>query len=178
MGRMDRVRIAPGALEDLRAIAEIYHHYVRISPATFEVAPRSDEAWRAWFEGFGERGRHRLLVAREQERVLGYASSTTFRPRAAYAPTVETSVYLDPGSTGRGAGSALLGALLSELQTEDVHRACAGIALPNPASVRLHERFRYRHVGTFTEQGRKFGRYWDVAWFERAFTDRVAEEAS
>ena len=49
---------------------------------------------------------------------------------------------------------------------------------PNPASVRLHQRFGYRHVGTFTEQGRKFGRYWDVAWFERAFPDRVAEEAS
>jgi phosphinothricin acetyltransferase len=178
MGRMDRVRIAPGALEDLRAIAQIYHHYVGISPATFEVAPRSDEAWRAWFDGFGERGRHRLLVARAQERVLGYASSTSFRPRAAYASTVETSVYLDPGSTGRGAGSALLGALLSELETEDVHRACAAIALPNPASLRLHERFHYRHVGTFTEQGRKFGRYWDVAWFERAFPDRVAEEAS
>jgi phosphinothricin acetyltransferase len=117
-------------------------------------------------------------VAREHERVLGYASSTSLRPRAAYAPTVETSVYLDAGSTGRGAGSALLGALMSELETEDVHRACAGIALPNPASVRLHERFGYRHVGTFTEQGRKFGRYWDVAWFERAFPDRVTEEAS
>jgi phosphinothricin acetyltransferase len=73
---------------------------------------------------------------------------------------------------------ALLQALLSELETEDVHRACAGIALPNPTSVRLHDRFGYRHVGTFTEQGRKFGRYWDVAWFERAFPDRVAEEAS
>jgi phosphinothricin acetyltransferase len=173
-----RVGIAPGALEDLRAIAEIYHHYVRTSAATFEVAPRSDESWRVWFDGFGERGRHRLLVAREHERVLGYASSTSFRPRAAYAPTVETSVYLDAGSTSRGAGSALLGALLSELETEDVHRACAGIALPNPVSVRLHERLGYRHVGTFTEQGRKFGRYWDVAWFERAFPDRVAEEAS
>jgi L-amino acid N-acyltransferase YncA len=122
--------------------------------------------------------RHRLLVAREDERVLGYASSSTYRSRAAYAPSVETSVYVDHCSIGRGVGSALLQALLSELETEDVHRACAGIALPNPTSVRLHERFGYRHVGTFTEQGRKFGRYWDVAWFERVFPDRVAEEAS
>lgn len=172
------VRIAPAALEDIGAIVGIYHHYVRTSPATFEVEPRTDAAWRAWFDAFGERGPHRLLVAREDERVLGYASSSTFRPRAAYAPTVETSVYIDPSSTGRGVGTALLGELLSALESEDVHRACAGIAMPNPASVRLHERFGYRHVGTFTEQGRKFGRYWDVAWFERAFHDRVAEEAS
>jgi phosphinothricin acetyltransferase len=173
-----RFRISPAGLEDLGWIAGIYHHYVRTSPATFEVEPRTDQAWRAWFDGFGERGRHRLLVAREDERVLGYASSSTYRSRAAYAPSVETSVYVDHGSIGRGVGSALLRTLLSELETEDVHRACAGIALPNPTSVRLHDRFGYRHVGTFTEQGRKFGRYWDVAWFERAFPDRVAEEAS
>ena len=172
------VRIGPATSGDLGAIAEIYHHYVRTSPATFEVEPRMDDAWRAWFDGFGERGRHRLLVARKDERVHGYASSSTYRSRAAYAPSVETSVYLDAGSVGRGIGSALLRALLTELESEDVHRACAGIAMPNPASVRLHERFGYRHVGTFTEQGRKFGRYWDVAWYERAFPDRVAEEAS
>jgi phosphinothricin acetyltransferase len=171
------VRIVPGAFEDLGAIAEIYHHYVRTSPATFEVEPRTDEAWRAWFHGFGERGRYRLLVGREDGSVIGYASSSAFRTRAAYAPTVETSVYLDAGSTGHGVGSALLGALLAALETEDVHRACAGIALPNPASVRVHERFGYRLVGTFTEQGYKFGRYWDVAWFERAFPDG-AEETS
>jgi phosphinothricin acetyltransferase len=179
MERMDsRFRIAPAGLEDLGWIAGIYHHYVRTSPATFEVEPRTDEAWRAWFGGFGGRGRYRLLVARDGERVLGYAASSTYRPRAAYAPSVETSVYVDAGSIGLGVGSGLLGALMSELATEDVHRACAGIALPNPASVRLHEGFGYRHVGTFTEQGRKFGRYWDVAWFERAFPDRSAEEAS
>jgi len=173
-----RVRISPGSLEDVEAIGEIYHHYVRTSPATFEVEPRTEQAWRAWFDGFGERGRYRLLVARDAERVFGYVSSSPVRPRAAYETSVETSVYLDAGSTGRGIGSALLSALLSELETEDVHRACAGIGLPNPASVRLHERFGYRHVGTFTEQGRKFGRYWDVAWYERAFPDRAAEEAS
>ena len=170
--------IAPATIEDRGAITDIYHHYIRTSHATFELEPRTEEVVRAWFEGFGERGRNRLLVAREGERVLGYASSSMFRPRAAYAPTVETSVYLDPGSTGRGVGTALLRALLSELGTEDVHRACAGIALPNPASVRLHQRFGYRHVGTFTEQGYKFGRFWDVAWFERAFPSQTAEEAS
>jgi phosphinothricin acetyltransferase len=61
--------------------------------------------------------------------------------------------------------------LLAELEREDVHRAYAGIGMPNPASVRLHERCGYRRAGYYTEQGRKFGRYWDVAWYERAFPE-------
>jgi phosphinothricin acetyltransferase len=169
------LRIGPGSTEDLPALAGIYHHYVVTSHATFEVEPRSDEVVRSWFEGFGERGRHRLLVARDDGWILGYASSSIYRPRAAYAPSVETSVYLDAGVTGPGVGTALLSALLVELETEDVHRAYAGIALPNPASIRLHERLGYRHVGTFTEQGRKFGRYWDVAWYERRFPNHREE---
>jgi phosphinothricin acetyltransferase len=123
------------------------HHCVLNSHATFEVEPRSHEAWRVWFEAFGMLGGHRPLVARDDRRVFGYASSSTF-----------------------------LTALLAELETEDVHRACAGVAPPNPASIRLHERFGYRHVGTFTEQGRTFGRYWDVAWYERPFPNHRDEE--
>jgi phosphinothricin acetyltransferase len=72
---------------------------------------------------------------------------------------------------GQGLGSALYEALLSALEREDVHRAYAGIGMPNPASVRLHERFGFRRVGYYTEQGRKFGRYWDVAWYERSFPE-------
>ena len=93
------------------------------------------------------------------------------RPRAAYAPSVETSVYVAPSHIGKGLGSALYGALVADLEREDVHRAYAGIAMPNPASVRLHERHGYRRAGYYSEQGRKFGRYWDVAWYERSFPE-------
>ena len=99
------------------------------------------------------------------------AASVPYRPRAAYAPSVETSVYVAPTHIGRGLGSALYGALLAELEREDVHRAYAGIAMPNPASVRLHERHGYRRAGYYSEQGRKFGRYWHVAWYERSFPE-------
>jgi phosphinothricin acetyltransferase len=81
---------------------------------------------------------------------------------------VETSVYLAPDAVGRGAGTRLYEKLFKALEGEDVHRAYAGIALPNPASVGLHERFGFKRAGHFTEQGRKFGRYWDVAWYEKA----------
>jgi len=101
----------------------------------------------------------------------GIHRERAYRPRAAYAPSVETSVYVAPSHAGRGLGSSLYEALLSELEREDVHRAYAGIGMPNPASVRLHERFGFRRAGYYTEQGRKFGRYWDVAWYERSFPE-------
>lgn len=84
-----------------------------------------------------------------------------------YGTSVEVSVYLTPDAAGHGIGTRLYDALFTALATEDVHRAYAGIALPNAASVRLHERFGFAHVGTYGEVGRKFGRYWDVAWYEK-----------
>ena len=100
--------------------------------------------------------------------MLGFASSARFNPRAAYSTSVETSVYLDPGQTGRGFGMRLYGALLEELDREPaLHRAYGGISLPNDASIALHERLGFRHVGTFREVGFKFDRYWDVARYER-----------
>lgn len=161
------IAVAPATASDLGAISRIYDHYVESSAATFDLEPKTMAWRREWFSTFGEQGRYRLLVARGGDGVLGYASSLPHRPKAAYEPTVETTVYVAPGHTGQGVGLALYRSLLAELETEDVHRTCAGITLPNPASVRLHERCGFRHVGTFTEQGRKFGRYWDVAWYER-----------
>ena len=171
------VEIASGSLDDLEAISEIYAHYVRTSAISFDVDVPSAAWRREWFSVFDTRGRHRLLVARSLGRAVGYAASGSYRRRAAYAPSVETSVYIAPSHVGLGLGSALYGALLAELEREDVHRAYAGIAMPNPASVRLHERCGYRRAGYYTEQGRKFGRYWDVAWYERTFPE-VASTAS
>lgn len=166
-----QILIAPSSTADLEAISGIYDHYVRTTAISFDLELPTSAWRREWFATFGDRGRHRLLVARDSGEAIGYAASVPYRPRAAYAPSVETSVYVAPSHLGRGVGSALYRALLSELEREDVHRAYAGIAMPNPASVRLHERCGFRRVGYFTEQGRKFGRYWDVAWFERSFPE-------
>ena len=81
--------------------------------------------------------------------------------------SIETSIYLAPEAIGKGAGSRLYEALFKSLDDQDLHRAYAGIALPNPQSIGLHERFGFKRVALYTEQGRKFGRYWDVAWFEK-----------
>jgi phosphinothricin acetyltransferase len=160
--------VRAGRVEDLVAINDIYNHYIRETAITFEVEPVTMDARRAWFGHYAPAGRHRLFVAAAGEDVLGYATSSEYKDRAAYETSVEVSVYLDPGSMGRGLGSRLYAALLAALEHEDVHRAYGGVAMPNPASVALHERFGFRQVAYFTEQGRKFGRYWDVAFYEKA----------
>ena len=162
-----RVKVRPATENDLKAINDVYNHYVAESHVTFDVLPTSLDERREWFTHYRTTGRHRLFVAADGERVVGYASSSRFRPKPGYLTSVETSVYLEPDATGKGAGSRLYEALFKSLEGEDVHRAYAGIALPNPGSIALHEKFGFKRVAHFTEQGRKFGRYWDVAWFEK-----------
>ncbi len=166
-GQRTGAQIRPGRANDLRAIVEIYNGYVTLSPATFEVAPVLVADRLSWFEQHSSGGRHRLWVATEGRRVVGWATTSPFRPRAAYETTVEASVYCSPDHVGRGIGSQLYHTLFDSIQGEDIERIVAGVTMPNPPSVRLHRRFGFRRVGTFRRVGRKFGKYWDVAWFER-----------
>jgi phosphinothricin acetyltransferase len=155
--------------DDLPRLLEIYNHYVSNTPITFDLVALSLEERKSWFSDFASDGPHRLLVSELNERVIGYASSRTFRTKAAYARSVETSIYLDPEALGQGIGSGLYARLLADLEDEtDAHRAYGGVTLPNAASIALHERFGFKQVGVFSDVGFKFGRYWDVAWFERA----------
>lgn len=162
---------------DVEPLTRLYNHYVVHSPATFDIEPISIEERRAWMGHYHEHGPHRLLVAEQGGRVLGYATSSVFRARAAYATSVETSVYLDPEQTGRGVGTALYGALFDVLAGEDLHRAYAGVTLPNAASVALHRRMGFSDVGDYDEVGRKFDRYWSVCWFEKKLEPGVGEDA-
>jgi phosphinothricin acetyltransferase len=161
------VHVRPGTEADLGAINDVYNHYVAETHITFDDEPLSMETRREWFTHYAPEGRHRLLVAVEGGEVVGYTTSSRFRPKPGYLTSVETSIFLGPDHVGKGAGSKLYAELFRSLAGQDVHRAYAGIALPNPASIALHERFGFKRVALFTEQGRKFGRYWDVAWFEK-----------
>ena len=161
------VDVRPATAGDLSVINDIYNQYVAEAHCTFDVEPMSADARGEWFQHYASSGRHRVMVAVSEGVVIGFASSSRFRPKPGYETSVETSVYLAPESVGRGAGSRLYQVLFKALEGEDVHRAYAGIALPNPASIGLHERFGFKRVAHFTEQGRKFGRYWDVAWYEK-----------
>jgi phosphinothricin acetyltransferase len=164
---MPGISIRPAVRDDLPRLTEIYNHYVVHTPVTFDIEPYTVEQRQTWFSQFGASGRYRLLVAEDSGSVVGYAGTTRFRPKAAYETTVETTIYCDQQAIGKGIGSRLYRALLDDIKDEDIRRIVGGYTLPNPASAALHERFGFKRVGIFTENGRKFGRYWDVAWNER-----------
>ena len=156
-----------GEDRDLERVNEIYNHYVRETPITFDIDEITMDQRREWLTHYARTGRHQLFVADDDGIVLGYATSSPVQPRRAYETSVATSIFCSPDAVGRGAGTALYAALFTALTDEDVHRAYAGITVPNAASFALHQRFGFAQAGYYTEQGRKFGKYWDVAWFEK-----------
>ena len=165
---MAEIEIRAAERRDLARLTEIYNYYVINTPVTFDVEPYTVERREAWFAQFGATGRHRLLVAESVEGVAGYAGTTRFRPKAAYETTVETTIYCAPEAVGKGIGGRLYTALFAALGGEDIRRFVAGYTLPNAATAAIHERFGFKVVGVFSENGRKFGKYWDVCWTERA----------
>ena len=158
--------------DDLPELTRVYNHYVTETSITFDIAPYTVEQRRQkWYDGFDPKGRHRCYVAEVDGRAVGWACSLQFRPKAAYDSTIETSIYLDPGMTGRGLGALLYQRLFDGLAETDVHMAVGGVTLPNAASVALHARFGFRTVGIYHEVGWKQDRYWDVQWFEKRLKD-------
>lgn len=152
---------------DVPGLLELYNHYVLTSPATFDLVPHTLEQRQEWFSHYTPTGRHRLLVADRDGLLVGFATSSRFRPRAAYDRSVESSVYVRDGFTGLGIGARLYAVLFQILASEDVHRVYAGFTAPNAGSEALHRRFGFREVGRFSEVGRKFDRWWDVVWMEK-----------
>lgn len=157
--------VRPAGDADLQALTDIYNHYVRETPITFDVEPFTLAQRRPWLDSFGLTGRYRCLVAVKDGTVIGWASSHRYNERAAYDTTVLTSVYLAPDMTGQGIGRRLYAALFEALAGEDLHRAVGRITVPNEASVALHRGMGFERAGTYPEVGRKFGRFWDVTTY-------------
>lgn len=156
---------------DIEALTEIYNRYIEETTITFDLQPYTvAQRNEKWMSHYAHSGRHRLLVADKDGQVVGYSSSSQLRVKAAYDTSVETSIYLSADAHGEGIGSQLYEALFDAIAQEDVHRAYAGITLPNEASIAIHEKFGFKQVGLFREVGRKFGRYWDVAWYEKTIS--------
>jgi phosphinothricin acetyltransferase len=161
--------IRPATLDDLAALTAIYNHYIENTEITFDLRPYTPAERRPWFDEHQNSALYRLLVATDPAGAcVGYATSSRWRPKAAYNTTVEVSVYCHPDACGKGCGTALYTALFAALEREDVHTIVAGLTWPNAASLALHEKFGFRQVGVFHAVGRKFDQFWDVAWFERA----------
>ena len=161
------VLIRPVTQTDLPALLTIYNHYVVNTPISFDVEPRTLAQRQEWLDHFAPRGKYQCFVAVDDNALIGWACSAKFKEKEAYATSIETSVYCTPGQGGKGLGRRLYTTLFDALQGEDIHRAYGGITLPNEASVRLHLAMGFRHMGTYREVGRKFGKFWDVALYER-----------
>jgi phosphinothricin acetyltransferase len=167
---MSDIVIRRAVSRDLPALLDIYNHYVIHTPVNFDIVPRTLAQRREWFDQFSLSGRCQCFVADEGGKAIGYACSMQFKEKAAYATTIETSVYCAPDRARQGIGRRLYTALFDALKNEDVHRAFGGITLPNAASVGLHAAMGFRHIGTYAEVGRKFGKYWDVGLYLRDMT--------
>ncbi|MEM9908765.1 MAG: N-acetyltransferase family protein [Cyanobacteria bacterium P01_D01_bin.44] len=165
---MSSTIIRPAVPDDVVPLTELYNDYILKTTITFDVTPYTVERRReTWFNHYKATGRHRLFVAEFNSNLIGYATSSQFRTKAAYDTSVETSIYLHPDAHGQGLGTRLYETLFTALKAEDVHRAYAGITLPNSKSIALHEKFGFQSVGRYREVGRKFDRYWDVEWYEK-----------
>jgi L-amino acid N-acyltransferase YncA len=149
---------------DAAAIGAIYNYYVQQTTITFEesAVPAAEMARRIE----DVTGRFPWLVGERDGEVLGYAYAAPWKTRSAYRHSVETTVYVSPHAAGRGIGRTLYHALIERLRSQGVHRAVGGIALPNPASVALHEKLGFVRIGQFDEIGLKFGRWLDVGYWE------------
>ena len=153
---------------DVAGIHEVYAPVVEDTAISFETVPPSPEE-------LAQRvartmPRYPWLVAAGAH-VLGYAYGHRFAERAAYAWSVETSIYVRETARGQRVGSTLYRALLTLLAAQGYRQAYAGIALPNPASVGLHEALGFEHVGTYRDVGFKFERWHDVGWWQRPLTE-------
>jgi L-amino acid N-acyltransferase YncA len=151
---------------DAESVARIYNHYVTDSVVTFEEEAVSPTAMARRIEGVRSASLP-WLVAELGGRVVGYAYANRWKARSAYRFSAEITVYLDPAHAGRGIGSRLYGRMLPILQDLGMHAVIGGIALPNPASVALHEKFGMQKVAHFREVGFKLDRWIDVGYWQR-----------
>ena len=157
--------IRPATATDSRRIAAIYNHYILNSTVTFEEEAVSvaDMAGRI---AEVESDALPWLIAERDGQVVGYAYASKWKGRCAYRFSVESTIYLAAGMGGHGIGSLLYAALLAQLKEQGLHTVIGGIALPNPGSIALHEKFGMTRVAQFKEVGFKFGQWIDVGYWQ------------
>ena len=156
--------------DDATAIAEIYAHYIEHTVVTFEEQPVGADAIRSRM-GDLESGLP-WLVCEQDGKVIGYAYASEWNGRCAYRHSAEVSVYLDHREVGRGIGMRLYSQLLDDLRARSFHTVIGGVALPNAASVALHEKLGFEKVAHFSEVGWKFEKWIDVGYWQLTFGEQ------
>jgi L-amino acid N-acyltransferase YncA len=166
-----RIRVAEE--RDAQAIADVYAPAVTGRATSFELTlPDAAEMKRRIVTVLPQ---HPWLVCESSETILGYVYATTHRERAAYRWSVDVAAYVGADAQRRGIARALYTALFEILALQGYRNAYAGITLPNPASVAMHEAMGFERVGTYHRVGYKMGKWHDVAWFERPLAKHVLD---
>ena len=145
---------------DLGAITGIYNEAIRTTTATFDTEPKTEAEQKSWFEHHGPR--YPILVAEEDNDIVGWASLSQWSDRCAYSDTAESSLYVKEEYQGRGIGRRLAEAIIEAGREAGLHTLIARISSENEASIHLSESVGYRHIGVMKECGRKFGKLLDV----------------
>lgn len=157
--------IRPARLDDAEAIRQIYNPQVLESTVTFDLEPRTLQEQRDWLTD--RSGAHAVIVAELDGAVVGFASLSPYRQRAAYSTSVENSVYVHADHHGIGVGRALMQGILDVAMQHGFHAVFAKIVDGHEASIALHASLGFETVGTEREVGRKFGRWLDVVLMQK-----------
>jgi phosphinothricin acetyltransferase len=162
---MEKLVIRAAATNDAEAIARIYNHFILNTVVTFEEQAVSVQEITSRINATAAAALP-WLVAEKAGLVVGYAYASKWHGRCAYRHSAECTVYLDPAVLGQGFGTKLYDALFGILRSNSMHTVIGVIALPNPASVALHEKFGFSKVGHFKEVGFKFNQWVDVGYWQ------------
>jgi L-amino acid N-acyltransferase YncA len=154
------LKLRAATKNDLSSIAEIYNDAVLNTTATFHVEPQSYSEQEKWFEG--HTGKYTVIVAVENNAVVGWASLSPWSDRCAYSNTADIAVYIKEGFRGKGIGKKLVEELLKKGLKNGLHTAIAKICSENEVSMNLFKKSGFKHIGTMKEVGYKFGKVLDV----------------
>jgi len=163
----DGIQIRAATPKDAGAMAEIFNHYVSNTTATFGTQALAEVQMASDIAGAGDD--LPWLVAEDEDGFLGYAVANPFKSRCGFPDYLETTIYLAPEAGGRGLGSLLYSALLDRIRSSGIRGVIAEIALPNPASVALHEKLGFVQAGLLKGVGSKFGKRIDVGTWQLDF---------
>jgi L-amino acid N-acyltransferase YncA len=157
-----KIRIRDASAADLPVIIEIYRESVLTGTSTYELEPPSDEDMATRFAAISGQNYPYIIAEDANGKVLGYAYASPFRTRPAYRYLAEDSIYVAPGARGMGVGGTLLDALMSATASLGIRQMIAVIGGASPASIAVHEKAGFKHVGRLPASGLKFGQWLDT----------------
>jgi phosphinothricin acetyltransferase len=160
------IEIRDATMADAEAIRAIYNDAVLNTTAVFDYVAREPQAQRDWMQMKADQNLP-VLVATDDDTVVGYSSYGQFRPWPAFLYTAENAIYIAPGRRGQGIGQTLLGALIAVAKQRGLRSMVAAITAENAASLHLHEKLGFQRTGLIRDSGWKFDRWLDLVFLQR-----------